>query len=752
MESGEIRFSRVYKTILIFLILILFNLILIGCTEEGINSQGLYKIEIAKSEQYEINVDKDEFREGESVLITVESIAQGYSVDKFYYLIDGDESKNYITNPFIMPDSDITLYAQTSDNEQEKFTINDLSLGDIDITKDALKIMPKEDAIFIGIKDIYTGNWVYLNSIDNEYLYLFDEYREYINPNLEDISYFKDYTNFSDKDSNLFETTLKADYENGLINYNQYEKLLRYYYEIKSKEYSIRLDNFNSKYEVVFNSKRKITNNIVEGVEYSLFNDSNVAVVIGSMPSYDNLVIPEEINGNKVVGVMPKHLENSSKTTSSFSNDLISISLPDSITQILPYTFYGLTNLNSFMASSIMSIGDYAFYSSSLSEIKFGDCLTEIGKYCFAYCPLTMIVLPETINSVGVSAFENCNSLTDISLYSKQVDMLSASKVYDNVKTIKILGESTQLPLLNLGKNYFTLYSSNFTENVFHRLSFSSNYADCGRFSATCMIGNDGGFVYKFNFKLKEELSSIFELGCWELNSQIVSDNISFECEVLLGVDFNLSIELREKELFEINGVTYQKIDGVNELVVISSEDAKGEIEIINCLQILDKLYYVTQINARAFYSNKLITSIFIPRSITVIGESAFNLCVSLEKVEFDSNSCLRRIQTNAFANCSSLNEVNLNNCNVLENIETFAFIYCSLLDLYIPNSVQNLGAQWGVNSIKFDSQQAFNTFTFMQINIVFINTSINLSLNSFFSFTFGDPIREVENYYLFIR
>lgn len=752
MERGEIRISRIYKVILIFASIILLSLIMAGCTEEGIKSQGLYKIEIAKSERYEINVDKDEFREGESVLITVENIAQGYSVDKFYYLIDGDESKNYITNPFIMPDSDITLYAQTSDNEQEKFTINDLSLGDIDITKDALKIMPKEDAIFIGIKDIYTGNWVYLNSIDNEYLYLFDEYREYINPNLDDISYFKDYTNFSDKDSNLFETTIKADYENGLINYNQYEKLLRYYYEIKSKEYSIRLDNFNSKYEVVFNSKRKITNNIVEGVEYSLFNDSNVAVVIGSMPSYDNLVIPEEINGNKVIGVMPKHLENSSKTTSSFSNDLISISLPDSITQILPYTFYRLTNLNSFMASSIMSIGDYAFYSSSLSEIKFGDCLTEIGKYCFAYCPLTMIVLPETINSVGVSAFENCNSLTDISLYSKQVDMLSASKVYDNVKTIKILGESTQLPLLNIGENYFTLYSSNFTENVFHRLSFSSNYDDCGRFSASCMIGDDGDFVYKFNFKLKEELSSIFELGCWELNSQIVSDNISFECEVLLGVDFNLSIELREKELFEINGVTYQKIDGVNELVVISSEDAKGEIEIINCLQILDKLYYVTQINARAFYSNKLITSIFIPRSITIIEESAFNLCVSLEKVEFDSNSSLRRIQTNAFANCSSLNEVNLNNCNVLENIETFAFIYCSLLDLYIPNSVQNLGAQWGVNSIKFDSQQAFNTFTFMQIDTILVNTNIDISLNQFFSYSFGVPLQKIDDYYVFIR
>lgn len=125
---------------------------------------------------------------------------------------------------------------------------------------------------------------------------------------------------------------------------------------------------------------------------------------------------------------------------------------------------------------------------------------------------------------------------------------------------------------------------------------------------------------------------------------------------------------------------------------------------------------------------------------------------MSLEKVEVASNSRLSNIQTNAFVYCSSLNDVNLNNCLELEVIENFAFAYCVLLDLYIPNSVQTLGAQWSVNSIKFDSQQAFNTFTFMQINIVFINNSINLSLNSFFSFTFGDPIREVENDYLFIR
>lgn len=82
MESGEIRFSRVYKMILIFASLILLSLIMTGCTEERIKSQGLYKIEIANSEQYEIIVDKDECREGESVLITVESVAKGYDILK----------------------------------------------------------------------------------------------------------------------------------------------------------------------------------------------------------------------------------------------------------------------------------------------------------------------------------------------------------------------------------------------------------------------------------------------------------------------------------------------------------------------------------------------------------------------------------------------------------------------------------------------------------------------------------------------
>ena len=758
MESGEISFNKIYKIILV-LISFLLILLMSSCTDEAIKSQGLYKIEIANSEQYEIIVDKYECREGESVLITVESVAKGYEVDEFYYLTDGNKNKNYITNPFIMPDSNITLYAEISDNDLEKFTVNDLSLGHISFKDNTLEIMPKEEIIFVGIKDIYTDDWVYLNSIDNDYLYLFYEYSEYVNPNTSFISYFKDYSDFncgneflSDKSFSSFETKLLIDYENGIINYSQYKNLLKFYHEIESNIYSVNFDNLESRYEIVFNRKSEVTNLSVDGVEYCLFNDSEVAVVIGSLSGYTELIIPEKINGYKVVGIMPKYLENFSKTTSAFSSELASIVLPDSITQILPYTFYDLNNLNTFKANSIRSIGDYAFYNSSLSTIDLGNYLTKIGSYCFAFSSLTEIVLPETIKSVSTNAFKNCYSLANISLYSEQLNMLMSSEIYENADTIKLLGQSNQLPLLSIDNNYFTLFSTEFNEYVFHRLSFSSNYNNCGRFSATCMIGNNGDYIYNFDFELSEELNNIFEFKCWKLNGQVVSNNNSFESKILLGIDFNLSIELTEKELFEINGVTYQKIDNLNELIVVSGTSAEGDVEIINCLQILDELYYVTQISAYAFYANNLITSIFIPKNITVIGESAFHLCVSLEKVEFASNSRLSNIQTNAFAYCSSLNDVNLNNCLEVEVIEDFAFAYCVLLDLYIPNSVQTLGAQWSVNSIKFDSQQAFNTFTFMQINIVFINTSINLSLNSFFSFTFGDPIREVENYYLFIR
>jgi hypothetical protein len=65
----------------------------------------------------------------------------------------------------------------------------------------------------------------------------------------------------------------------------------------------------------------------------------------------------------------------------------------------------------------------------------------------------------------------------------------------------------------------------------------------------------------------------------------------------------------------------------------------------------------VSQILSLGFAQNKDLRSIFIPRSVTIIGRQAFQGCENLESVEFEKGSSLFIIQEGAFDGCRSLTE-----------------------------------------------------------------------------------------------
>lgn len=63
--------------------------------------------------------------------------------------------------------------------------------------------------------------------------------------------------------------------------------------------------------------------------------------------------------------------------------------LPDGMTKIEEYAFYGCTNLSSIVIpDSVTEIGDHAFSGcTNLSSIVIPDSVTKIGDYAFSGCP-----------------------------------------------------------------------------------------------------------------------------------------------------------------------------------------------------------------------------------------------------------------------------------------------------------------------------------------------------------------------------
>ena len=98
---------------------------------------------------------------------------------------------------------------------------------------------------------------------------------------------------------------------------------------------------------------------------------------------------------------------------------LKSITIPNGVTSIDWLAFSGCTSLKSItIPNSVTSIGDSAFEDcSSLTSIKIPDSVTEIGSSAFRGCKsLTSITIPNSVTSIGEFAFYDCTSLTSITI------------------------------------------------------------------------------------------------------------------------------------------------------------------------------------------------------------------------------------------------------------------------------------------------------------------------------------------------
>ncbi|MBQ3193869.1 MAG: leucine-rich repeat protein [Oscillospiraceae bacterium] len=96
---------------------------------------------------------------------------------------------------------------------------------------------------------------------------------------------------------------------------------------------------------------------------------------------------------------------------------LTDIVVPEDITQIKNYAFYGYKRLNRItIPDGVTSIGQYAFYNcAGLSNVSIPDSVSNIGQWAFKGCSsLTSITIPDGVRSISRSAFMECTNLNDV--------------------------------------------------------------------------------------------------------------------------------------------------------------------------------------------------------------------------------------------------------------------------------------------------------------------------------------------------
>ena len=157
---------------------------------------------------------------------------------------------------------------------------------------------------------------------------------------------------------------------------------------------------------------------------------------------------------------------------------LTSITIPDQITEIGDYAFYGnptlktvnfhagitrigvgafhetlLTRVN--IPNPDCEIGNSCFSSSQVSSVTLPQGMKKLGRHVFFYCTnLTSITLPEGMEEIGMMCFGSCN-LTSVNLPSTMVKLDSCSFQDNpftsiNLKNVKYVGRQAFSQCLNL--------------------------------------------------------------------------------------------------------------------------------------------------------------------------------------------------------------------------------------------------------------------------------------------------------------
>ena len=447
---------------------------------------------------------------------------------------------------------------------------------------------------------------------------------------------------------------------------------------------------------------------------YSLDDDGN-ATITGYTGNVSALVIPEEIDGHKVIALgdnafkgkkLLEYVEISNTVTyigsQCFESDkeLANVKLSSNIKRMESGAFGNCTSLTEItIPKSLEEAGreygfgmyDYGPFCgcTNLKTVKLEKGLTQIAGNLFMRCyGLEDIDIPDTVTTIGENAFKLCTSIKSVTIpdtvtyigsqcFESDKELVNV-KLSSNIKRMEsgAFGNCTSLTEITIPKSL---------EEAGREYGFGMY--DYGPFCGCTNLK-----TVKLEKGLTQIAGNLF-MRCYGLENIDIPDTVTTIGENAFKLCTSLENVKMYNSIDEINGRAFAGCTSLKSVSLPDSITGMGTEIFSGCTSLSSVKLPNKRVNimSSTFEGCTSLTEITLPDTVTTIQDHAFKNCTALKTINWSKS--ITDIQSYAFENCDALTKLDIP--NTVTNIGTGAFYECGgFTDIAVPNSVKSLGSR----------------------------------------------------------
>jgi len=411
-------------------------------------------------------------------------------------------------------------------------------------------------------------------------------------------------------------------------------------------------------------------------------------------------------------------------------SSLTRVDMPSGVTSVGNNAFYGCSSLTGVHITNIKSWCEIEFENAQANPLAFANKLylnndlltsleipnevTSIGDYAFYGCSgLTEINMPSNLTHIGVLAFVGCDNIVTATIPTTAISSLLKSKL----QSVVINGGD------QIVNGAFADCTNLVSVDIPSSVTFigSTAFSGCAKLGSIRIDANNANYTSVDGILYNKQKTEIILIpkaivGAVAIPNGVrtISSNAFSDCTGLTSVEIPSSVTTVGEDAFSgCDNLTSVNITDISSWCGVAFANAQAnplavahnlyiDNQLITSLVIPDEL---TSIGDYAFYGCSGVTSISIPNNIASIGTEAFKGCDNVTSATLPTSalssitkSKLQKVAINGgeeiasgtFMNCSNLTSVDMGNS--VTSIGQFAFSGCTgLQSIKIPSSVTSI-------------------------------------------------------------